>query len=428
MASFNEEMESTKNKITAAGTKIKITKKPKQPQKTGTRSQAKNAETNDSDGQQKGTQGTAETQEKTQGTSTSITAEASTSNANVNQGEEEEEARDDKELGSSATKRKEEREGSTSEDDGVERDPTDPQQPQRGGGNRERNEEVYQSHKKNEAGVGYTATKKNGERQRLNQLQTQKKNTLWEKIKYTYNQSKQRVVQSNIPLTHSIKRGKKKDESEQSRKSKWMRRTENEYYFGDAQRADEMLRAFNAVYGGDHPTQDDRDRVTNNPMNVAKDPEGVVREEHQQENRRPRTESLVAGSDSASDSGSEAEARPVKKVEVEKSERVVLRKDKKPIEKASESSEDEGSVHFRVEAGAGPSYNAGRSMGYQGNNWVPNYNAKRAKGFWNSGQRTDPIQVFEGGASGKGKGVGAWNAKGKASGGENRNTEEQTKQ
>ncbi|EGG10523.1 uncharacterized protein MELLADRAFT_60272 [Melampsora larici-populina 98AG31] len=105
------------------------------------------------------------------------------------------------------------------------------------------------------------------------------------------------------------------EDDHETKKAKWMSRTEHEYYFGDVNRADEMLQALNAVYGGAYPTTEERDRITNSvgynvpngTPNVARVPPSEVARE------RPRTESLVAGGESESEDEVEIEEKAEEK-------------------------------------------------------------------------------------------------------------------
>ncbi|EGG08743.1 uncharacterized protein MELLADRAFT_84259 [Melampsora larici-populina 98AG31] len=122
-----------------------------------------------------------------------------------------------------------------------------------------------------------------------------------------------------------------------------MERLEHEYYWGDHQRADKMLRAFNAVYGGANPTQQERDNITNNAVNIvggkrARSPDG--QENIQDVVQRPRTESLIPGGESESD-GEQAPAQEKKK---DPEAKKVVTKRKKAIEQMDLSSDkDSGS-------------------------------------------------------------------------------------
>ncbi|EGG05403.1 uncharacterized protein MELLADRAFT_107689 [Melampsora larici-populina 98AG31] len=201
MSSFNKEIEAAKKKITAAGTKIRITRKGQKGHDTAnieTRSQSKAGEA-----------GTSKEQQQTQET---------------NSGQQEEEP------------------------------------------------ETVENQKQQASEEPVASTSKKEEGQVLNEPENE--------------------TQENENLDH------------ESRKAKWMERTKHKYYWGDSDRADEMLRAFNAVYGGEHPTQQDRDNVTDNVRNVAgnkrarspADPPNT-----QRVSQRPRTESLVPGGESESE-------------------------------------------------------------------------------------------------------------------------------
>ncbi|EGG02694.1 uncharacterized protein MELLADRAFT_91202 [Melampsora larici-populina 98AG31] len=124
-----------------------------------------------------------------------------------------------------------------------------------------------------------------------------------------------------------------------------MARTEHEYYYGDAERADEMLRAFNAVYGGAPPTQEDRDNITNNVgnnVNRKRKPPAELERVEQHPNQRPRTESLVPGGDSGSENDytPAEDVRPEAVTEPAKKKRGTARKEVDQSEEEEQSGDN----------------------------------------------------------------------------------------
>ncbi|EGG06304.1 uncharacterized protein MELLADRAFT_106884 [Melampsora larici-populina 98AG31] len=333
MASFNDEMEAVKNKVSAAGTKIRITKK--------TRSQNKTVEADNAEDQK--------SQQQERKDQTKQGGSRATTDGALDQCEP-----------SSSTKKAKGNKGEADEAEG-----------------KEKEGEVEGIERKAETG----------------------------------NQEGEGEVEI------------------EDRKAAWMQRTKHEYYWGDSDRADKILRAFNAVYGGAPPTQEERDTITNN---VGKN---VPRSRNQQtktaQAKRPRTASLVSGS--GSDSEDQGVRMPTarkraKGDEEERGKREETSKatsGKKEKSRRAESSEEEDDSGIQNGQGA----SVGRQGGYLGNNWIPNYKEKKAAGFWNAGQRSDPIQVFgQGGGRGRSSGTGGWGNRGKGQGNGPKTGEEQNKE
>ncbi|EGG08335.1 uncharacterized protein MELLADRAFT_105161 [Melampsora larici-populina 98AG31] len=90
-----------------------------------------------------------------------------------------------------------------------------------------------------------------------------------------------------------------------AKRAKWMELTEHEYYYSNPDRAEEMLRVLNGMYGGAHPTQAEQDHITTNVVNNVPRKWARNPEETETANRRelspevtvksPRTKSLVTG-------------------------------------------------------------------------------------------------------------------------------------